>query len=102
MRPFRREFASKVRLRLDEIADLLDRIETVGEGDEKAREALHRHFHFLAGAGGSYGFPSVSSLGGEGEETLQGEPRRELRIARLRELVARLRIEVSSDDSAAP
>jgi diguanylate cyclase (GGDEF)-like protein len=36
--------------------------------DVELIDQLSRHFHWLAGSGSMYGFPQVSSLGGEGEE----------------------------------
>lgn len=38
-------------------------------GNANAVDCLARHFHALAGLGSSYGFPLVSSLADEGEDS---------------------------------
>ena len=62
----RARFRETARVRLEEMTAILGQL---GEDPAglKSLERLSRHFHGLAGMGGTYGFPRVSELGDEGE-----------------------------------
>jgi chemotaxis protein histidine kinase CheA len=65
----RTRFRQTARIRLDEMASLLDQLDE--EPSERAPlERLARHFHGLAGMGGTYGFPAISALGDEAEDLI--------------------------------
>ena len=64
------QFRTHTLERLDTMRTLLARL----EADRDNREiltAIHRHFHGLAGLGGTYGFPLISELGADAEETCE-------------------------------
>jgi diguanylate cyclase (GGDEF)-like protein len=65
----RGRFRETSRARLDEMAALLDALER-DPGDAESLRQLTKHFHGLAGMGGTYGFPRVSELGDEAEGEL--------------------------------
>lgn len=65
LRVLRNEFRSNTRERLSEMTVLLDRVTSGPEG-ARLRE-LERHFHGLAGLGGTYGYQSVTELSREAE-----------------------------------
>ncbi|HEX8169753.1 MAG TPA: Hpt domain-containing protein [Thermoanaerobaculia bacterium] len=57
----RARFRETAAVRLDEMQRLLE------APDARAVEQLARHFHALAGLGGTYGYPQVSELADRGE-----------------------------------
>jgi chemotaxis protein histidine kinase CheA len=65
LRALRDEFRENTRFRLVEMHSLLERIELLP--DAATLRELERHFHGLAGLGGTYGYQSVTSLSREGE-----------------------------------
>ena len=62
----RGRFRDTSRARVLAMAALLDELER-NPADANALRQLGKHFHGLAGAGGTYGFPRVSELGDEAE-----------------------------------
>jgi chemotaxis protein histidine kinase CheA len=65
----RARFRQTARIRLDEMVSLLAQLEE--EPSERAAlERLASHFHGLAGMGGTYGFPRISTLGDEAEDSI--------------------------------
>ena len=66
----REYFRESARIRLDEMAALLDTLER-NATDEEARERLGRHFHAFAGLGATYGYPQLSVLGDEAEVSIR-------------------------------
>jgi HPt (histidine-containing phosphotransfer) domain-containing protein len=60
----RTHFRESSRTRLAELRAALDALP-----DAEALQIVARHFHAFAGMGGTYGFPRVSELGDEAEET---------------------------------
>lgn len=61
------QFRANTLERLDKMRTLLARL----DGDRANRATLtelHRHFHGLAGLGGTYGFPLISEIGADAEE----------------------------------
>lgn len=70
LRELRGEFLRESRLKLATVAKLLERLST-DLGDADALRELHRRFHGFAGSGASYGFPDVSRLGREAEQSCQ-------------------------------
>jgi Hpt domain len=58
LRQLRREYVDESALRIDELRQLSARL---ARGDADALPALRQAFHRLAGSGGSYGFPLVST-----------------------------------------
>ena len=60
----RREYLADSTQRVDELRRLYARVST---GDRAALPELRQAFHRLAGSGGSYGFPTVSTQSREGE-----------------------------------
>ena len=90
----RGRFRETSRIRLDEMASLLSALERDPRDVESLRN-LAKHFHGLAGMGGTYGFPRVSQLGDEAEAELlplvnrSAAPDASL-IARWKEIVAEI------------
>lgn len=68
-------FRETSRIRLDEMAALVGALER-NAADAESLQKLARHFHGLAGMGGTYGFPRVSALGDEAEAELMPLVRR--------------------------
>ena len=64
LRQLRREYLLDSTKRLDELRQLSARL---ANNDRTALAGLHQAFHRLAGSGGSYGFPAVTSTSREGE-----------------------------------
>jgi chemotaxis protein histidine kinase CheA len=81
-------FRSTTEVRLTDVARLLDALED-DPANADALERLTRHFHALAGLGGTYGFPRISELGDEAEGSIPraAAPTREL-VMRWRALIA--------------
>ena len=71
--------------RLEQMGQLVARLDE-NAGDAEAMHELTRHFHAMAGMGGTYGFPRISQLGDEGEATVD--------IDRWRMLIAEMRSEL--------
>jgi len=65
----RGRFRETARVRVCDMAALLDQLES-DPSDAAALRLLGRHFHGLAGMGGTYGFPRISVLGDEGESAI--------------------------------
>jgi len=65
LRALRDEFRANTRSRLTEMDRLLDQLRR--SPDSETLRELERHFHGLAGLGGTYGYQSVTSLSREGE-----------------------------------
>jgi diguanylate cyclase (GGDEF)-like protein len=68
MEPLRARFRASSAARLREMHALAESIAR-DRGDRRALDTLARHFHGLAGLGGTYGFPRISALADEGEAT---------------------------------
>jgi HPt (histidine-containing phosphotransfer) domain-containing protein len=68
LRQLRREYLGDSARRLDELRQLQVRLT---ENDHAALADLRQAFHRLAGSGGSYGFPAVSSTSRDGERLAQ-------------------------------
>lgn len=66
LRALRDEFRENTRARLTEMSSILDELARVPD-PARLRE-LERHFHGLAGLGGTYGYQSVTTLSREGED----------------------------------
>lgn len=90
LRALRDEFRSNTRDRLVEMSELLGLL--VDEPDENQLRVLERHFHGLAGLGGTYGYQSVTSMSREGEDVCAGSAPSpsEADIDRLRRILAAL------------
>lgn len=60
-----------------------------GRGEDVTEETLARHFHSLAGIGGTYGFPEITFLARAGEEACAAGERHDgpSRVALLRAVV---------------
>jgi CheY-like chemotaxis protein len=58
----RDRFRETARIRVMEMKEILE-----GRPTAEAVEKLNRHFHFMAGMGGTYGFPRISEMGDEVE-----------------------------------
>lgn len=65
LRTLRREYLTDSTQRVEELRGLYAR---VASGDRAALPELRQAFHRLAGSGGSYGFPQVSTRSREGEK----------------------------------
>ncbi|MGK2859219.1 MAG: Hpt domain-containing protein [Thermoanaerobaculia bacterium] len=91
------QFRASTLDRLDKMRTLLARL----DGDRSSRTTLtelHRHFHGLAGLGGTYGFPLISEIGADAEEACDalvadGIPGDEF-IAMLEDAIRRIEAEV--------
>jgi chemotaxis protein histidine kinase CheA len=68
LRALRREYLSDSAQRVAELRQVRARL---AGGEQAALAAMRQAFHRLAGSGGSYGFPLVSSNGREGERLVQ-------------------------------
>ena len=68
LRQLRREYLLDSSKRLEELRQLTARLV---ENDRNALAGLHQAFHRLAGSGGSYGFPAVTSTSREGERVVK-------------------------------
>lgn len=69
LRALRREYLADSTQRVDDLRRLLARLSA---GERAALPDLRQAFHRLAGSGGSYGFPSVSTRSREGEGLAAG------------------------------
>jgi len=90
LRALREEFRENTRARLIEMSGLL---KTLSSAPDAARlESLERHFHGLAGLGGTYGYASVTALSREGEDACaNGAPSPEtVDFVRLSEILSAL------------
>jgi hypothetical protein len=65
LRVLRREYLADSAKRVDELRRLYTRL---AAGEQGAAPELRQAFHRLAGSGGSYGFPVVSTRSREGEQ----------------------------------
>ncbi len=91
MDDLRVRFRETTAIRLREMTSLLDVLDR-DRSDLAALQLLARHFHALAGLGGTYGYPRVSELGDEGDQSMlpivrEGHVPAEGTVARWRELV---------------
>lgn len=68
LRALRREYVADSSQRVTELRSILDRL---SRGDRSALAEFRQAFHRLAGSGGSYGFPVVSTQSREGERMAQ-------------------------------
>lgn len=62
----RGRFRETARVRMRDMESLIGQLER-DPGDAAALHMLGKHFHGLAGMGGTYGYPRISVLGDEGE-----------------------------------
>jgi CheY-like chemotaxis protein len=97
----RGRFRETSRIRLDEMASLLAALERDRE-DAASLQKLAKHFHGLAGMGGTYGFPRVSHLGDEAEATIMPFVKRgavpdAASVARWKEVAAEIAAELWSN-----
>ncbi|HET8773368.1 MAG TPA: Hpt domain-containing protein, partial [Thermoanaerobaculia bacterium] len=101
----RGRFRETSRIRLDEMESLLGALER-DPRDAEALQKLAKHFHGLAGMGGTYGFPNVSRLADEAEGELLPLARRGVAerasIARWKQIVAEIRVEIDGEVLAPP
>lgn len=67
----RREYLAGLPAQLDEIRAAIDGLRL---GHREAAATLRTHFHQLAGSGGSYGFPEISSIAREAERLMAADP----------------------------
>jgi len=79
LRALRREYLADSTQRVDELRRLYVRLST---GERTALPELRQAFHRLAGSGGSYGFPLVSTRSREGERIASRLASTETAIAR--------------------
>jgi CheY-like chemotaxis protein len=92
----RARFRSTTEVRLLDVARLLDALEEDATNGD-ALQRLARHFHALAGLGGTYGYPRVSEFGDELEASIpkNAAPARPV-IARWRALIAEVERELEA------
>jgi chemotaxis protein histidine kinase CheA len=64
------QFRASTIERLDKMRTQVARIES-DRGDHATLTEIHRHFHGLAGLGGTYGFPLVSEIAADAEEACE-------------------------------
>ncbi len=86
----REEFRANTRERLAEMNDL---VATIDEALDLERvRVLERHFHGLAGLGGTYGYANVTALSREGEDICEdgASGTDSLDLRRLSEIVSQL------------
>ena len=97
-------FREAARTRLVEMTVLLGCLER-DHADPAALQQLAKHFHALAGMGGTYGFPRVSGLGDEAEASMlpvvkRGGPADQATIARWWQLVNAIGLELEKGGDA--
>ncbi|HEX6101194.1 MAG TPA: diguanylate cyclase [Thermoanaerobaculia bacterium] len=97
----RGRFRETSRIRLDEMESLLAALERDPRDAESLRK-LAKHFHGLAGMGGTYGFPRISELGDDAEGDLLPLVKEEAApdsraIARWKSMVAEIRSMLDGD-----
>lgn len=68
MRGLRAEYLGEAPERVRELSAALGRLRT---GESGALDELQRHFHRLAGSGGSYGFPLITDRSRAAEHAMQ-------------------------------
>jgi diguanylate cyclase (GGDEF)-like protein len=101
----RERFKDVSRQRVEAMAVLLAALDR-DPTDASALKELAKHFHALAGHGGTYGFPRISTLADEGEGSSaplarqQSAPAADL-VARWQELVSEIARELSADRAPA-
>jgi len=66
LRALREEFRENTRTRLVEMSGLIETLSSDPDADQL--HSLERHFHGLAGLGGTYGYASVTAISREGED----------------------------------
>jgi len=94
------QFRANTLERLDTMRTLLARL----DGDRSSPSTLtelHRHFHGLAGLGGTYGFPLVSEVAADAEEACDtpnagGEPD-DAFLAMVEQAIRRIEAEVRGE-----
>ena len=96
----RARFRETSRVRIEEMALLVAALER-DRDDAASLQKLAKHFHGLAGMGGTYGFPLVSRLGDEAEAAIlpfvkRGTPPDAALIARWKALIAEIAAELWS------
>src|SRR5262245_17562193 len=69
-RNLREQYVRGAEQRLENIAESLEKLRQSPQ-DAIALEDLKRHFHGLSGSGTTYGYPKVSAIGLEGEQSCQ-------------------------------
>lgn len=83
--------------RLDAMRTLVAHFDA-DRGNRETLTAIHRHFHGLAGLGGTYGFPLVSEIAAEAEEACESlgsaDAADDAFIAMLERVIARIDAEV--------
>jgi diguanylate cyclase (GGDEF)-like protein len=70
-RELQAEYLAEIPVRLAELGEGIARLRG-GEADAQA--LLRTKFHQLAGSGGSYGFPEISTVAREAEQFIRGDP----------------------------
>lgn len=106
MQSLRVRFRETAVERLQEMTAQLSMLES-NPHDTPAMQQLARHFHGLAGLGATYGFPRVSELADEGEETILplakgGVPPPSALVARWRSLVESMLRELAVEGDVEP
>jgi HPt (histidine-containing phosphotransfer) domain-containing protein len=71
LRELRREYHAESAAR---IAELQEGLAALAAGDDRAETSLTMLFHRLAGSGGAYGFPRVTTAARDIERLLRSEP----------------------------
>lgn len=100
-RLLRERFQHSAAGRLTEMRAAIAILET-NPVDEAALELLARHFHALAGMGGTYGFPRISELGDDAEQDMAllvrvGAPPGEADVARWRTVMQAIERQLASE-----
>ena len=90
----RREFVANPRERLAEMSELVESLTTNPEPGQLAD--LGRHFHSLAGLGGTYGFPIVTSLSFEAEEVCNRDTVSPASVEQLAAIITKLASEIEN------
>jgi DNA-binding response OmpR family regulator len=98
-------FAEDTTARLSTMEALLARLKEDGPGAKELVTELCDHFHKLAGTGGMYGFPAVSTVGLAGQslctDVLEGRMAVGPVLARWHEAVAKMRVAIADRPAAA-
>lgn len=99
-------FRDSALVRVRAMAGLLEQMQR-DPADAAALRLLGKHFHGLAGMGGTYGFRRVSEIGDEAEAVIlplvsRGEFPDAAAMARWREMVAEIEHELDTDDPPPP
>jgi HPt (histidine-containing phosphotransfer) domain-containing protein len=105
LQAMRSKFLTRVRAALGELTSIVSDYQS-GSGDKRSVSRMQHHFHFLSGAGRTFGVPEISTLGQDGEAVSQkliDEARcpTDRSLGKFKQLISELSKTLSADDLSA-